>query len=61
MVRSLLLGAMIFGVVGCGVATKPEATAVKPVPIPEPEPKEIYEKVAPMPREVKGESLGNRN
>lgn len=47
--------------VGCGVATKPEATAIKPKPIPEPEPKEIYDKVAPMPREVKGEGHGNRN
>ena len=52
MVRWLLLGAMMFGMVGCGVATKPEATAVKPMPIPEPEAKTIYDKVAPMPREV---------
>lgn len=52
MVRSLLLGAMIFGMVGCGVATKPEATVGRPMP--EPEAKEIFDKVAPMPREVTG-------
>ena len=51
MLRSLLLVAMIVGMVGCGVARKPEATAVTPKP--EPEPKEIFDKVAPMPREVK--------
>ena len=48
--RFLVLGAMVAGLTGCGVATKTEPTRGKSTA---PEPKEIYDTVAPMPREAK--------
>lgn len=50
-----LIGALAIG--GCGVPVAKETGGEKgppPTPIvPQPEPKEVYDKVAPMPREVK--------
>ena len=53
MMRSLVLSAMLAVLMGCGVATKTEPTRVKSTA---PEPKEIYDTVAPMPREAKAAS-----
>ena len=51
--RFLVLGAMVAGLMGCGVATKTEPTRGKNTA---PEPREIYDVVAPMPREAKAAS-----
>jgi hypothetical protein len=50
MIRIALLGAVLASACGCGVGTP----ATKGTESPKPEPqKEIYDKVAPMPREAK--------
>ena len=53
MLRLLMQASMLVGILGCGVATKTEPTRVKSTA---PEPKEIYDTVAPMPREAKAAS-----
>lgn len=53
MIRLLVLGATLVGLMGCGVATKTDPTRVKSTA---PEQKEIYDTVAPMPREAKAAS-----
>ena len=50
--RSLVLGIVMCILTGCGVTvTKPPEPTKETTPPPAPE-KEIYDKVAPMPREV---------
>ena len=51
--RVLLLG-VVLAVCGCGVATPTASTKPEPPKVePTPEPAEVYDKVAPMPREAK--------
>ena len=59
MLRSVLLVAMLIALCGCGVnVTKTESTSTKVAETPvtvTPKQTEVYDKVAPMPREVKRE------